>query len=329
MPPMKQRLSAFMTSHHTGERRRVIDAVMVEAPRAPRRDLPMIVESVEPTVVPPQMQQLADMIAGVILERLGPAPAQSESAQSEPEPPLVVDVVIHDLRQLADTFLEGRIAEIADRSRKSTYRSAFRYWWLSFKGKADPTPFPDEAAIEAFGKCCRATGSDEYALARQRVMREWREWLTERGIARNTPSTAPASTSTALVVADQGERAATEAGRNLTTSDVDALIGALEDKLFGGEASEDYWATVVRRVAAAIGARGIATFCKVDLETAERWITLHKYPKHAREELEYSFMFLLMRRAKAKRGKDLDDLWDELHERESFWVGSGPGYDEV
>ena len=218
-----------------------------------------------------------------------------------------------DLQRLGQQFLDEEMKDETDKARRSTYKSAFGYWWKT----VGLDVYPHEGKIEDFGVICRRAASEDYALARQRVMRKFRDWLEAKDIRRSpnegivpaTPSIVPGAIPEAP-----------------THDSVKWIVQIARDAIFGGEPSSDYWATLLRHVSSEIGASGIARMCNVDDEMAERWIQNGKTPKIAREKLKHAHLLLEIRKAKVESGKDLDDLWDEALEIEGF-LSSGVGQD--
>lgn len=232
-----------------------------------------------------------------------------------------------DLRVLTPVFVSESLDGVTDRAKKSTYKSAFEFWWAMWEPHEQG--FPDEPAIERFGKRCRATASPDYAVSRQRVMRKWREWLIERGIEPCVDQVALLSAPATVLglPAPSGGQASTDT--RLSKSDLSDIANTVRDSLFGGEASEDHWAVVVRRVSSALGVRGIAEICGVDMDVAEKWVQLKRIPRHNREQLEHAWMLVLLKKAQTKHGKDVDDLWDDMITIEKFLSGTGASFDEV
>ncbi len=268
---------------------------------------------------------LAQQLMTEALTELMTKMPQRASLPVVPEPSVDAPAMAHDLRELSVRFVTESLEGVTDRARRSTHKSAFDFWWAMW----EPTEsgYPTEQSIERFGKRCRDAGSADYALSRQRVIRKWREWLTQLGITASTDATpapalpAPAST--------PGTGLVTSGPSRLTADNLKQIAEAVSDKIFGGEASEDHWAVIVRRVSSAIGVRGISKICNVDLDVAEKWVQLKRIPRHNREQLEHAWMLVLLKKAQSNLGKDMDDLWDEMLSVEQFFVGSGPGFDEV
>lgn len=262
-------------------------------------------------------QAMVVALDGLISRGSSVRPPEKDAATAD------VTELTSDLRELSKTFMAEALDGVTDRARRSTHKSAFDFWWAMWE--PHETGYPSEQSIERFGKRCRDAGSADYALSRQRVIRKWKEWLGQRGIttAADTTPALPAPTpppSTELAVAGPSR---------LTADSLRQIADAVSDKIFGGEASEDHWAVIVRRVSAAIGVRGISKICNVDLDVAEKWVQLKRIPRHNREQLEHAWMLVLLKKAQTNLGKDMDDLWDEMLSVESFFSGSGPGFDEV
>lgn len=250
----------------------------------------------------------------------------SDGSVRSPDKGVVTDEVpevTSDLRELSKTFMTETLDGVTDRARRSTHKSAFDFWWAMWE--PHEAGYPSEQSIERFGKRCRDAGSADYALSRQRVIRKWKEWLGQRGIV-TAVDTVPALPAPPP---NPGAELAVAGPSRLTADNLRQIADAVSDKIFGGEASEDHWAVIVRRVSAAIGVRGISKICNVDLDVAEKWVQLKRIPRHNREQLEHAWMLVLLKKAQTNLGKDMDDLWDEMLSVESFFVGSGPGFDEV
>ena len=256
------------------------------------------------------MDRMLAKVCDTIIAAMGTRPVTVDDAVvGEEDGPI-------DLQRLGQQFLDEELKDETDKAKKSTFRSAFGYWWKTIGLDV----YPHEGKIEDFGVICRRAASEDYALARQRVMRKFREWLEARDIRRSpnesvTPNAPITSSGNASTIPDAP-----------TPDSVKWIVQITRDAIFGGEPSEDYWATLVRHVASDIGASGIARMCGVDEEMAERWIQLRKIPKIAREKLKYANLLLEIRKAKTESGKDLDDLWDEALEIEGF-LSSGLGQD--
>lgn len=223
-----------------------------------------------------------------------------------------VDLSSLDLHGLGLEFLKEVLEGETDKAKRSTHTSAFKYWWKT----VGLNVYPHEWKVEEFGKICRTSASEDYSLSRQRVMRKFRDWLEDRGIkappdnGRVQPQPVQAIEDGAVIANGQ------------TPESMKWLVTLVRESIFGGEPSEDYWATLLRHVASEIGAAGVAHMCNVDTEMAERWIQLGKLPKIAREKLKHTNLLLEIRKAKVDLDKDLDDLWDEALEIEAHITSS-------
>ena len=204
-------------------------------------------------------------------------------------------------------------------SKVSTYRSAYDDF-IARKGPQWPT----EARIAEYSKFCRDRLSGAYAKGRTAVLVEWRQWCLDRKLfaleveddasagediaVRFTSS--PATTSLAAPV-DGYVRLHPDDIRAIADASKESVSGAL----WGGEASEDYWATVTRHVIADYATSSIAERCKIDTLTAEEYVRKRAFPVFARPHLERLYSNILLRRRRLK-GEHIDDIVDEVDELE-------------
>lgn len=218
-------------------------------------------------------------------------------------------------------FLTEKLTIIGGKpSKVSTYRSAYDDF-IARKGPQWPT----EARIAEYSKFCRDRLSGAYAKGRTAVLVEWRQWCLDRKLfaleveddaaaagediaVRFTSS--PSTTSLAAPV-DGYVRLHPDDIRAIADASKESVSGAL----WGGEASEDYWATVTRHVIADYATSSIAERCKIDTLTAEEYVRKRAFPVFARPHLERLYSNILLRRRRLK-GEHIDDIVDEVDELE-------------
>lgn len=226
-------------------------------------------------------------------------------------------------------FNEKMVTMSKKPAKVSTYRAAFSDY-IARGGPAWPTP----SRVAGFGKFCRDRLSGPYASGRVRVIEEWRAWCLERNLFDPDEDTMPIvplvdAPSDPTTMSLAGPPMHGSVGR-LHPDDIAAIATLAAEKstagvsgaLWGGEASEDYWATLTRHVIARFGLDVIASKCKIDKTTAEEYVRKRQFPVFARPRIEALYGLLLLRKRTAA-GEDITDIIDEVDDLEIIGRQSG------
>lgn len=86
------------------------------------------------------------------------------------------------------------------------------------------------------------------------------------------------------------------------------LIEEFRGVIFGREASQDYWGTVVRKVHAQLSVDGIAAICDVEKNIAENWTETARVPRKSHEKMEDVHATLIVRRMMERKQWDIDEF---------------------
>jgi hypothetical protein len=189
---------------------------------------------------------------------------------------------------------------------RSTYKTAVDLY-LAENGDVWPTT----ACVQAFGHFGRLKFALPYANAQLRVIREWKKWLEDNSLwSESDPGLSASATSGKETVPSEeacDERPGAVTVR-LDRQSLQELTDVVRETIFGGEPSQDYWSTVLRRVSGSIGTDGVSKLFQLDALSTERLLKTRRVPRHLYRELEHMHALLILR----KSGVDPDDLTEQL-----------------
>lgn len=244
------------------------------------------------------------------MEKFWSPPPKDPNAPTEPE-------------DAWKAFFNEKMLTISKKPAKvSTYRGA----WADFISRGGPS-WPFGSRLAGFSKFCRDRLSGPYASGRVRVLEEWRAWCLERNLY--DPDSEP-EVIAPLVALDMNPNTVSLAGPpehgtvgRLHPDDIAAIAtlageratAGVSGALWGGEASEDYWATLTRHVVSRFGLDVIAARCRIDTTTAEEYVRKKQFPVFARPRIERLYGLLLLRKWRLA-GEDITDIIDEVDDVE-------------
>lgn len=203
-------------------------------------------------------------------------------------------------------FLHESLKTRTRAATRSTYKTAVDLY-LAENGDVWPTT----ERVQAFGHFGRIKFALPYANAQLRVICEWKKWLEDNSLwSESDPGLSASTTPLGDAPSEDAREDKPGAGATvrLDRQSIQELTEVVRETIFGGEPSQDYWSTVLRRVSGCIGTDGVAKLFQLDALSTERLLKTRRVPRHLYRGLEHMHALLILR----KSGVDPDDLTEQL-----------------
>lgn len=163
----------------------------------------------------------------------------------------------------------------------------------------------------------------DYVRTHEGNVQAWKTWLRDSGVWNERVEfqlTAPGGPINRKAIKDAkpNEHAANAVGgvSKLASEDIDAIAAKTASDvytmLFGPEASQDFWAVLLRRLSHALGPRNLAKALGVENHIADAWIRNGRVPAQARISFHHAWIMLSCKEIMEEKGWDGDDLEDAV-----------------